>query len=62
MTAEITQHIKVTAADPKKGITIGQLRDFLAAVDASGTVPEDVPLRARVGWSAQIRSLEMGPR
>ena len=62
MTAEITQHIKVTAADPKAGITVSQLRDFLAAIDASGTVPDTVPLRARVGWKAQIHSLEIGPR
>lgn len=48
--------IKADAADPKEGMTLGELR---AALSAVGELPDGSRVKVRVGYSAQLRSIEV---
>ena len=43
-----------TAADPSKGMTLGELRDMVAAAYSQG-YPDSTPIRIQSGFRAQIR-------
>lgn len=48
--------IKGEAADPKEGMTLGEVESLLRAAD--GMAP-DARIKVRVGYSGQIRTMEV---
>ncbi|MFJ6183749.1 hypothetical protein [Streptomyces sp. NPDC092295] len=54
----ITTTVRAEAADEKRGLTLGELRKLLEAVDPSAD--DDTPIRVRVGWRSQITRIEIG--
>ncbi|MGW6600588.1 hypothetical protein [Streptomyces sp. NPDC055036] len=54
----ITTIVQAEAADGKVGLTLGELRGLLNAVDASAD--DDTPIKVRVGWRSQITRIEVG--
>lgn len=50
--------IKATAVDEKAGMTLGELQAFTAAT-ARADVPLDRTVKVRVGYSGQIRWIEV---
>ncbi|ATI18781.1 hypothetical protein SEA_DAUDAU_80 [Streptomyces phage Daudau] len=54
----ITATFKTEAADAKGGLTLGELRKLLDAVDENA--PDDAPIRVKVGWRSQITNIEIG--
>lgn len=58
MNDAINHKISVEAKDPSIGLTVAdliQLAEFLAALH----IPPTVPLKGRVGFKGQVRSLEV---
>ncbi|WP_405799493.1 hypothetical protein [Streptomyces sp. NBC_01506] len=54
----ITTTVKTDAADGKVGLTLGELRKLLDAVDPSAD--DDTVIKVRVGWRSQIARIEIG--
>lgn len=51
-----TTTTKTEAFDPKDGMRLGELRKVLAAVT---DMPDTARIKVRVGYSAQLRSIEI---
>jgi hypothetical protein len=48
--------VKAEANDAKEGMSLGELRAAVAAVTG---MPDDSRVKVRVGYSAQVRSIEI---
>lgn len=53
---EHTSTVTVRCEDRKRGLTVDELTDFIAKAHAVG-IPSDAPIKAEVGWRAQVQSL-----
>jgi hypothetical protein len=56
MAINVTHSTK--ADDPKGGLTLGELRKLLEAVDESAD--DAAPIKVKVGWKSQITEITVG--
>jgi hypothetical protein len=57
---EVASSFKIDAKDPKKGLTYGELKKLLAAVEEHSDADDDAPIKVKVGWKSQITRIEIG--
>jgi len=55
--AQVQSRVTREPRDRKRGMTLGEMRAFLAAADAVG-VPDAAHLKANIGWRGQLTQLE----
>lgn len=53
----VTTTIRGDASDPRRGMTVAEIEDFIAHARSAGH-GDDVQVRVTTGWRAQITRLE----
>jgi hypothetical protein len=58
--ADVRSKFDLEAADKKGGLTYGELKKLLVALEENSEADDDAPIKVKVGWKSQITHIEIG--